>query len=85
MVAGRSIRTVLVVDDDAVILRSWQRALQADGKTVLVARDRETALSCLDPIPDVAIVDLNLDELGAGIEVIRELKRLVPTIRRVST
>ena len=82
-VGERRVRDVLVVDDDEVLLRSWQRALRADGKTVRVARNRTEALASVDPATDVAIVDLNLAGSERGLDVIRELKQFAPSIYTV--
>lgn len=78
----RRVQSVLVVDDDDLVLKSWERALRAEGKTVYVATDIKAALA-MRPLPDVAIVDLYLAHAELGTEVIRELKSLDPNIYTV--
>jgi two-component system response regulator RegA len=48
-----------------------------------VARDRNDALACVDASVDLAIVDLNLAGSERGLDVIHELKLLVPGIYTV--
>jgi two-component system response regulator RegA len=78
----RHVERVLVVDDDVHVLKSWERALRADGKTVYVATNIKAALA-VRPLPDVAVVDLYLANAELGTEVIRELKCLDPNIYTV--
>ncbi|MEO8549894.1 MAG: response regulator [Kofleriaceae bacterium] len=79
----QSVHDVLVVDDDETVLRGWQRLLRAEGKIARVASDRSGALACVDAGTDLAIVELNLAGSERGIDVIRELKELVPGIYTV--
>jgi two-component system, response regulator RegA len=79
---ARHVESVLVVDDDERVLKSWERALRADGKTVYVASDIKAALA-VRPLPDVAVVDLYLAHAELGTDVIRELKCLDPNIYTV--
>jgi two-component system KDP operon response regulator KdpE len=69
-VAGR----VLVVDDDAQILRAVRTSLQARGYEVAIAPNGETALDRLATEPaDLVILDLSLPGID-GHEVIRRLR-----------
>jgi DNA-binding NtrC family response regulator len=73
---ARRIQTVLIVDDDLVLLRAWKRSL-ADrtlmtASTGLEARELARAHSV-----ELAIVDLYLGG-EYGIEVLRELKSIAP-------
>jgi two-component system KDP operon response regulator KdpE len=69
-VAGR----VLVVDDDAQILRAVRTSLQARGYEVATAPNGETALDRLATEPaDLVILDLTLPGID-GHEVIRRLR-----------
>lgn len=79
----RTVRDVLVVDDDEVVLRSWDRMLRAEGKTARVARGRDEALACVDASIDLAIVDLNLGGGQSGLDLVHEIKRLVPGVYTV--
>ena len=54
-------RTILVVDDDALLCRALERVLQTKGYQVLAATDGTLAIemsrSCMEPI-DLVLVDL---------------------------
>ncbi|HEX2031617.1 MAG TPA: response regulator transcription factor [Actinomycetota bacterium] len=66
--------TVLVVDDDAQILRALRTSLRARGYDVMTASNGETALELLSTHPpDLAIVDLGLPGIR-GREVIERLR-----------
>jgi len=65
---------VLVIDDEPQIARALRRALEADGVEVTAAASGQEALSlAATHLPELAIVDLGLPDLG-GIDVIRELR-----------
>jgi two-component system KDP operon response regulator KdpE len=65
---------VLVVDDDAQMLRAVSNALKARNYSVLTAEDGATALDVLAEEPvDLVLLDLGLPELD-GHEVIRRLR-----------
>lgn len=68
-------RTVLVVDDDGLLLAAYQRSL-ARTYTVLLAKTSAEALGLArrQP-PDIAIVDLQLNN-ESGIDLVRSLKAL---------
>ena len=75
---ARSPHSVLVVDDDEQVLRSWKRA--ARGHDVFTAIDPSTARHLAHAErPDLAIVDLRLGN-ASGIDLIRELKRDLPDL-----
>jgi two-component system, OmpR family, KDP operon response regulator KdpE len=66
--------SVLVVDDDAQILRALRTSLRARGHDVLTAPNGETALDTLASAGvDLVILDLGLPGID-GIEVIRRLR-----------
>ena len=70
----REVRTVLLVEDFAPLLRRWVRELQHAGKRVLAASNGDAALELArDAKPDVAIVDLFLTSEN-GVNVIRRLR-----------
>jgi DNA-binding response OmpR family regulator len=53
--------TILVVDDDAAVTKTFERVLSDRGYRVLVARNAEQALRELDQTrPDAVIVDLRM-------------------------
>jgi len=65
---------VLVVDDDATILRTLRINLRARGfdvETVTCGRDALTTMSALEP--DVVILDLGLPDLD-GVDVLRRIR-----------
>lgn len=71
-------RTILVVDDDEMVLRAFARTLRQDV-TFFTAQDSATACSLArEHRPDLTIVDL---QLGAesGIELVRQLRVVVPS------
>lgn len=78
----RVVRSVLVIDDDELVLRSWDRALRAEGKHVVVATELDEELE-LDADLDLAVVDLCLGAGGCGIDAIRRIKQQVPDVHAV--
>ncbi len=70
----REVRTILLVEDFAPLLRRWVRELQHSGKRVLAASNGDTALELIrEEQPDLAIVDLFLTSEN-GVNVIRRLR-----------
>lgn len=66
--------TVLVVDDDAPILRMLQRTLAADGYEVEVAGDGGAALAAVErSVPDVLVLDVAMPGVD-GLSVCRRLR-----------
>ncbi|MEO6776811.1 MAG: response regulator [Kofleriaceae bacterium] len=78
----RVVRRVLVIDDDELVLKGWDRALRAEGKHVVVATELDKELE-LEPDLDLAVVDLCLARGVCGIEMIRQIKRAVPRVHAV--
>ena len=76
------VRSVLVIDDDEIVLRSWDRILRASGKQVVVATELDEAIE-LDADLDLAIVDLCLGPGACGIETIARIKKAVPNVHAV--
>jgi DNA-binding response OmpR family regulator len=72
---GRVARaTVLLVDDEAIVLEVVERYLLRDGYAVRVARDGETALELArKERPDLIVLDVMLPGLD-GLEVARRLR-----------
>jgi two-component system response regulator RegA len=77
---ARRLRTVLVVDDDTVLLSALERDLRARGLTVLTAPTAESALaSARERRPDCALIDLCIGD-QSGIDLLRELKSELPDL-----
>ena len=70
--------SILVIDDEALTLRTIGRALKGDGYEVFVAMSGEEGLKIFaEERPDLALVDVVLPGVD-GIEVLRQAKRLSP-------
>jgi DNA-binding response OmpR family regulator len=70
-------KTVLVVDDDLDILEQYAMLLKTDGfKVVQAASMAEAEETILTVRPDLAILDLMMDEKDAGFVLCNQLKRL---------
>ncbi|MDP2826278.1 MAG: ATP-binding protein [Sulfuritalea sp.] len=70
--------TVLVVERDALVRAGMQQAIAGWGGRVLLAANREEALSrcrASNPPPDLTICNLRLPGPGSGIELAQELQR----------
>ena len=71
--------TILIVDDEPVILDVFRRFLEADGRQLLLAGSVREALAVSREARDidVAIIDKNLGD-GSGLDVARGLKAAKP-------
>jgi len=70
--------SVLIVDDEALTLRTMGRALDSEGFEVLLASTGEEALKTIsEQQPDLALVDVVLPGIN-GIEVLRQAKQVAP-------
>jgi two-component system response regulator RegA len=77
---ARKLRSVLVVDDDKILLSALERDLRARGLTVLPAQTTERALELARARrPDCALVDLCIGD-ESGIELLRELRSEQPDL-----
>ena len=65
---------VLLVDDDALVIRLMKSAL-GDRYEVLTARSVEEALKVMRELPDIAIIDLDLEKRLQGLTLISPLKK----------
>src|SRR5271165_2202330 len=71
--------SILIVDDEALTLRTIGRALDGEGFEVLLASSGEEALTTLaDQQPDFALLDVVLPGIN-GIEVLRQAKLTSPS------
>jgi PAS domain S-box-containing protein len=75
------VTTILIVDDEPVILDVFRRFLEGDGRTLLLASSVREALAraAEHGALDVALVDKNLGD-GSGLDVARGLRRLQPDV-----
>jgi two-component system, cell cycle sensor histidine kinase and response regulator CckA len=73
--------TILIVDDEPVILDVFRRFLEGEGRTLLLAGSAREALAVADKLSqlDVALVDKNLGD-GSGLDVARALKEAKPDV-----
>jgi two-component system, OmpR family, phosphate regulon response regulator PhoB len=70
----RAARTILVVDDDRLVLEHLEMTLKDSGYSVTVCEDGEAALYLVPSLnPDVIILDSVMPGMG-GPEVLRHLK-----------
>jgi len=70
--------SILIVDDEALTLRTMGRALDGEGFDVLLASTGEEALKTIsEQQPEIALVDVVLPGVD-GIEVLRQAKKTVP-------
>lgn len=74
---------ILIVDDEANVLKGWARALRLEGYRVSTAATAQEALDLADEHPfDVAVLDFLMPSM-TGIELLTRLRRKLPTIRSV--
>ncbi len=70
-------KTILVVDDDLDILEQYAMLLRADGyKVVQSSSTAEAEEAILTVRPDLAILDLMMEDRDAGFVLCNQLKRL---------
>ncbi len=70
--------SILIVDDEALTLRTIGRALDGEGFEVFLANNGEEALKTIsEERPDLALVDVVLPGIN-GIEVLRQAKKISP-------
>jgi len=65
---------ILLVDDDALLVRMYQKKLENDGYTVAVANDGDVALGKVtDFRPDLILLDIMMPKVN-GLQVLKALK-----------
>ena len=75
--------TVLLVDDDAPLRRSLQRAMERRGYRVFAGDSLGAGLNLAFTVrPDYAVIDLRLDD-GSGIDLVKKLRELHGKVRIV--
>jgi DNA-binding response OmpR family regulator len=70
---------LLLVEDDRAISEPLQRALERDGYDVRLAETAASALSDVESLPDLVILDLGLPDAD-GLEVCRRIRGVHPTL-----
>lgn len=74
-------KTVLVVDDDVDLLMQVRMQLEAAGFTVITAESEREAGKILENTrPDLAIVDLMMENMDAGFTLSYHIKKKDPSI-----
>jgi DNA-binding response OmpR family regulator len=72
--------TILIIDDDDQLRRSFERLLTEEGYTILSAPSGEAGLKLLrSQIPDLAILDMRLPGMN-GLRLTRKIKKDSPGI-----
>ena len=72
-------KKILVVDNDFDLLGQLKAILEAAGYDVVTAEERRTAEKLLLSIkPDIAILELILEEMDSGFVLGYEIKKLYP-------
>jgi DNA-binding response OmpR family regulator len=72
---GRIRQRVLVVDDEADFLATYDRLLRREGFDVIAAASRAAGMAAVDrDQPDLVISDLRLGD-GDGLDVVRAARR----------
>jgi DNA-binding response OmpR family regulator len=70
-------KTILIVDDDLDILEQYSLMLKSDGYEVVQASSMAEAEEIILTVrPDVAVLDLMMDEKDAGFVLCNQLKHL---------
>jgi two-component system, response regulator RegA len=74
---------ILLVDDDAPLRRSLQRAVERRGFRVYPGDSLRAGINLAHTIrPDYAVIDLRLED-GSGIDLVKKLRELHPKVRVV--
>jgi DNA-binding NtrC family response regulator len=80
---GNYVHTVLIVDDEANVLRSLERTLRNEEYAMLTAGSAAEALDILETTPvDLIISDLGMPGMN-GLELLKIVKEKYPAIARI--
>lgn len=75
MVEEKSKKTILLVDDDPLIIRMYQTKLSKDGYDISLAFNGEEAIiKAKKDKPDLILLDLMMPKMN-GVETLEELKK----------
>jgi CheY-like chemotaxis protein len=70
------VKTILIVDDDAVTARAYKTCLEREGYEVAVAPDGHSGLDLIQQLsPDGVLLDLMMPQLG-GIDLLKCIRAL---------
>jgi DNA-binding NtrC family response regulator len=73
-------KTVLIADDDKLILSSFRYALAQRGYKILLAEDGAAAITFLEQVPvDIVFLDILMPGKD-GLETLLEMKRRFPAV-----
>ncbi|MFH0754472.1 MAG: response regulator [Candidatus Omnitrophota bacterium] len=76
-----NIYSVLILDDEIMILRSLERALKVKGFITWTSKHQEEAIRLVaSHRPSIACIDLHMPHVN-GIEVIKKMREIMPDIR----
>src|SRR4030042_375317 len=80
---GNYAHTVLLVDDEANVLRSLERTLRNEEYAILTAGSAAEALDILETMPvDLIISDLGMPGMN-GFELLKTVKGKYPAVARI--
>jgi len=66
---------ILLIEDDALLIRMYQKKLELDGYTVVIATDGQSGLELIkQEKPDLVLLDVMLPKLN-GFEVLGQVKQ----------
>ncbi|MFA6471630.1 MAG: response regulator [Candidatus Latescibacterota bacterium] len=71
--------TILIVDDDPDIIEQLTIIIKSEGYEVVAAGGQEEAEKTLMAVkPDLAVIDLMMEEMDSGFVLAHEIKKLYP-------
>ena len=74
-------KSVLIADDESLILRAMAITVKAQGLTVLTATSGAQAIALYEQNkPGYALLDLNLGDM-TGLDVLAEIKKINPKVK----
>jgi two-component system response regulator AtoC len=80
----RKDNTVMIIEDDPMVIKLLQHALEGDGHDLLIATSCEDAFFQIDrgAVPEVIILDLSLPGMG-GMEFLSVVRKRYPFIKAI--
>jgi DNA-binding response OmpR family regulator len=78
---NKTVTTILMVDDDQDYLFQQKLELEAEGYNIVTADTRKKAKALLNEFkPDIAIIDLMMQEMDDGFVLSYEIKKKYPDV-----